>query len=156
MVMKAKINQKTLKLSAKWVKKLIELPESGMGYQIVDIVLQDKRVISKVVILSSEIIMLPLGYENITEKDIADIKLFGHGLVEDLMERFPVLGKSFRGDTLLLNIKDVNEVDQFGVGAVDDVVLYLLFSLVDGTLKKKTEKYLRKIRPNAKRIIFHS
>ncbi len=156
MVIKAKINSKNLKLSPKWVKKLVELPESGMGYQVVDIALKDKRIIRKVVILNSEIIMLPPGYENITEKDVVDIRLFGQGLTEDLMKKFPVLGESFRGDALLLNIKDANEVDQFGVGAAEDVVLYLLFSLTDGILKKKIEKYLRKIRPNAKRIIFHS
>ncbi len=58
----------------KWINKLVSLPESGMGYQIVDIVLKDQRVISKVVILNAEIVMLP-GYENITENDIAEIEL---------------------------------------------------------------------------------
>jgi len=33
-----------LKHNGKWQKRLVQLPESGMGYQIVDITLRDIRI----------------------------------------------------------------------------------------------------------------
>ncbi len=59
----------------KWINKLVSLPESGMGYQIVNIVLGDGRAIKKVVVVGTIFVQLPAEYENITEKDITEIEL---------------------------------------------------------------------------------
>ena len=75
------------------------------------------------------------------------------GFVEALWKQFPELAQSFKGDTMLLNAKDINEVDHFGLGDIDDVVLYLLFQ-PDANLKQRVEGYIRQIRPAVKRIIF--
>ena len=64
-----------LNLRGKWSKKLVKLPESGMGYQIVDITLKDGRVLNRVTVLNCEIILLPAEYKNVCEKDIAEIKM---------------------------------------------------------------------------------
>lgn len=42
------------KLGKTWQEKLSNLPESGMGYQIVDITLKDGRVLGKVPVLNGE------------------------------------------------------------------------------------------------------
>lgn len=74
-------------------------------------------------------------------------------LADELRGQFPELAQSFKGDTVLLNVKDVNETDQFGIGGVDDVVLYLLTAL-PATLKQQVEAYIRNKRPTAQRVIF--
>ena len=41
-----------------FVKKLQTLPETGMGYQIVDVKLKDGRLLSKVILLNSSILVI--------------------------------------------------------------------------------------------------
>ncbi|MDO8558332.1 MAG: hypothetical protein Q7S09_04070 [bacterium] len=55
----------------------MRMPESGMGYQIVDISLQDGRAMRRVTIFDGEIVELPAGYENVSENDITDVVLSG-------------------------------------------------------------------------------
>lgn len=64
-----------LKRNGKWQKKLVQLPESGMGYQIVDITLRDIRIIKGVIVCNAESVYLSAGYENICEKDIVKIEM---------------------------------------------------------------------------------
>jgi len=64
-----------LKHNGKWQKRLVRLPEFGMGYQIVDITLKDTRIIKKVIVCNAESVYLPAGYENIYEKDIVKIEI---------------------------------------------------------------------------------
>ncbi|MEK7627063.1 MAG: hypothetical protein AAB397_00575 [Patescibacteria group bacterium] len=64
-----------LKHNGKQQKRLIGLPESGMGYQIIDITLKDGRIIKGVLVCGAENIYLPTGYENICEKDIVKIEM---------------------------------------------------------------------------------
>ena len=58
----------------KWIKKLVSMPETGMGYQIVDITLKDGRVISRVTVSNATLVGLPAN-ESISENNIAKIKL---------------------------------------------------------------------------------
>ncbi len=49
----------TTKLDQRWVNYLVAQPESGMGYQKVDVRLKDKRVLKNVVVFNAEEIVLP-------------------------------------------------------------------------------------------------
>lgn len=49
---------KEIKLSEYLVKKLLELPETGMAYQIVDFWLQDGTIIKNVTVANSSIAIL--------------------------------------------------------------------------------------------------
>lgn len=49
----------TIKLDQRWVKYLVTQPETGMGYQKVDVRLKDKRVLKNVVVFNAEEIELP-------------------------------------------------------------------------------------------------
>lgn len=67
-----------LRRNGKWQKRLVQLPESGMGYQIVDITLKDARIMVKVcsvVVCGAVIVYLPASYENVCEKDIIKIEM---------------------------------------------------------------------------------
>lgn len=68
-------NQKTkfLKLSSKWTKKLICMPESGMNYQIVKIRLKNGQEIENLIVVNCETLLLPDNGPSFTEKDIAKI-----------------------------------------------------------------------------------
>jgi hypothetical protein len=44
-----------IKLSAKWAKELVSKPETGMGYQVVSIVLKDGKKYDQVVIVEGQI-----------------------------------------------------------------------------------------------------
>ena len=64
-----------LKLSKKWIDYLLKMPETGMGYQIVNIKLKDGRLIENVFAFNSEEIDLPEKYDGIKEEDIEEIKI---------------------------------------------------------------------------------
>lgn len=67
---------KMLKLkNSKWINLLANLPESGMDYQIVDITLKNGGVMRNVFVFHCINIQLPSDFSNITEKNIADIKM---------------------------------------------------------------------------------
>ena len=61
-------------LPEKFVNFLVNLPENGMGYQIVNVILKSGRVLHKLKVLNSSLLMLEEN-EVITEKDIEKIEL---------------------------------------------------------------------------------
>ena len=65
---------KSLKLPNRFIEMLVNLPESGMGYQIVKVFLKSGEVLHQQKVLNSEILMLETK-ENISIKDIENIEL---------------------------------------------------------------------------------
>jgi len=50
------------------------LPESGMGYQVVDVHLKDGRVVREVIVINCEV-MVEQGNQSFSEGDIQDVEL---------------------------------------------------------------------------------
>ena len=65
---------RTLKLPANFIDILVNLPETGMGYQIVKVILRSGKILHQQKVLNSEFLMLE-GFENIAVKDIDKIEL---------------------------------------------------------------------------------
>jgi hypothetical protein len=65
---------KTLKLPESFINTLVNLPESGMGYQLVKVILKSGEVLHKHKVINSELLMLEEN-ENIKAKDIEQIEL---------------------------------------------------------------------------------
>jgi hypothetical protein len=65
---------RTLKLTDSFINVLVNLPESGMGYQLVKVILKSGKVLHRHKVLNSELLMLDEN-ENITVKDIEKIEL---------------------------------------------------------------------------------
>jgi len=63
-----------VKLPEKFSNMLLNLPESGMGYQVVNVLLSDGKVLYLHKVLNAEILMLE-EYEHIQANDIAEIEL---------------------------------------------------------------------------------
>ena len=63
-----------IKLSEKWAPKLSHAPETGMGYQIVSVTLNDGRIIEQVVVVGGSVTKAR-GYAEIpfSEHEIRDI-----------------------------------------------------------------------------------
>ena len=61
-------------LSQEWVDKLSKLPETGMGYQIVDVYLKNGVVIRNAIVANC-IILINSGIKRLSENDIQDIKV---------------------------------------------------------------------------------
>ena len=61
-----------IKLDRQWKKRLLEWPESGMGYQHVDVRLADGRELRGVVVFNCEEIEVPQEFAGAT---VADIRL---------------------------------------------------------------------------------
>ena len=59
-----------MRLSQKWVRKLLNLPEAGMGYQTVDVVLKNGTTVKYLMVLNCQDI---LGAVYFSEDDIGDI-----------------------------------------------------------------------------------
>ncbi len=64
----------TLKLPDTFISFLASLPESGMGYQIVKVILKSGKILHKHKVLNSELLILDAN-ENISAKDIYKIEL---------------------------------------------------------------------------------
>ena len=62
-------------LPERWVDHLCKLPESGMGYQRVDIRLKNGDQLNDVLVLNAEEIECPHHSAPFTSEDIADIQL---------------------------------------------------------------------------------
>jgi hypothetical protein len=58
-------------LDERWVRRLTALPESGMGYQRVDVRLADRRELKDVLVFNAEEIELPDRYARV---GIADLR----------------------------------------------------------------------------------
>ena len=61
-----------VKLPEPWSAFLLTQPESGMGYQRVDVRLEDNRELRDVVVLNAELIELPQEY---ARSQICDLRL---------------------------------------------------------------------------------
>jgi len=68
------MHTRTLKLPGSFINILINLPENGMGYQIVKVILKSGKVLSSHKVINSELLMLEEN-ENISIKDIDKIEL---------------------------------------------------------------------------------
>ena len=68
------MEMRTLKLTDSFINMLVNLPENGMGYQLVKVILKSGKVLHQHKVLNSEILMLDAS-ENITIKDIDKIEL---------------------------------------------------------------------------------
>ncbi len=66
------MNEMRIRLEPRWTKRLLELPESGMGYQRVDIRLVDGRELKDVVVFNAEEIEVP---EEFARAQIKDVRL---------------------------------------------------------------------------------
>jgi hypothetical protein len=64
----------TLKLPLSFTNSLLNLPETGMGYQVVKVVLKSGRVLNQQKVINAELLMIE-GDEDINEKDIEAIEL---------------------------------------------------------------------------------
>ena len=59
-----------VRLEQKWIDLLTRLPESGMGYQRVDVRFSDQRVIRDVRVFNAEQVELPEDMAQVPIKDI--------------------------------------------------------------------------------------
>lgn len=59
-----------IRLEPRWTKRLLELPESGMGYQRVDIRLVDGRELKDVMVFNAEEIEVPDEFARVQIKDV--------------------------------------------------------------------------------------
>jgi hypothetical protein len=60
-----------IKLDQRWTKRLLELPESGMGYQRVDVRFADGRELKDVVVLNAEELEVPNDFAQANIKDVS-------------------------------------------------------------------------------------
>jgi hypothetical protein len=65
---------RTIKLSESWISKLVNLPENGMGYQLVKIFLRSGAILHRHKVLNSSLLVLEEN-EDISENDIERIEL---------------------------------------------------------------------------------
>jgi hypothetical protein len=59
-----------IKLDRRWVQRLLKLPESGMGYQRVDVKMADGRELKNAVVLNAELLELPDDFGSATVTEI--------------------------------------------------------------------------------------
>ena len=62
-----------IRLDSRWVRRLLEQPESGMGYQRVRVRLRSGRVIEQAVVHNAEILEIQDDHEAFAAADIAQI-----------------------------------------------------------------------------------
>lgn len=62
----------TVRLPELWIDRLVNLPESGMGYQKVNIILKRGKVLKDVIVLNAEECQAPEFFE---PSDIVDVQL---------------------------------------------------------------------------------
>ena len=62
-----------MRLDKKWADKLAALPESGMGYQIIDVILKNGNIIKNITVFDCEII--PNRNLSFSNNDIKDVIL---------------------------------------------------------------------------------
>lgn len=63
-----------MRLSQKWIDKLSKLPETRMGYQIVDVYLKNGSILWELIVVNGEEI-IDLKHYSFSENNIQDIKL---------------------------------------------------------------------------------
>jgi hypothetical protein len=62
----------TIKLNEFWSQRLVQMPETGMGYQKVDLIFKDSRILKGVIVLNAEDCETEEAFK---VDDIADIKI---------------------------------------------------------------------------------
>ena len=62
----------TVHLPQRWIEQLIRLPESGMGYQRVDIHLKEGKILKGMIVLNAEEVRAPEPFE---PSEIVDVQL---------------------------------------------------------------------------------
>lgn len=65
-------NKMTIKINDYWSQRLVKMPETGMGYQKVDLTFKDGRILKGLIILNAEDCQTE---EEFNVADIADIRL---------------------------------------------------------------------------------
>lgn len=61
-----------IKLDKRWTDQLLKWPETGMGYQRVDVTMADGRQLKNAVVLNAELLEVPAEFARAT---VADIRL---------------------------------------------------------------------------------
>lgn len=64
----------TVPLSPKWIEYLLQLPETGMGYQLVKIFLKNGKVLHKRKVINGSLLVLPPN-EIISKDEIVKIEV---------------------------------------------------------------------------------
>lgn len=59
-----------IKLDQHWIDRLLTWPESGMGYQRVDVIMTDGREIRDATVLNAEWLDVPVEFAHATVEDI--------------------------------------------------------------------------------------
>ena len=62
-----------LKLNEYWIKKLLSYPETGMGYQRVDVILKSGKVIRNIIALNAEELDFPEDFSDMKLEEIVDL-----------------------------------------------------------------------------------
>ena len=62
----------TVHLPELWIERLVHLPESGMGYQKINIILKRGRVLKNVIVFNAEECQVPESFE---PSEIVDVQL---------------------------------------------------------------------------------
>ena len=63
-----------LHLDDRWASHLSRLPENGMGYQVVDVLLRNGEQVRGVVVLNAQEVQWPAGRPQIASHDIVGIE----------------------------------------------------------------------------------
>ena len=66
-----------LKLNMIWTEKLLRYPETGMGYQRVDVILKSGQIIRDIIVLNAEYLILPDQYIELKFEEIANLIIRG-------------------------------------------------------------------------------
>jgi hypothetical protein len=61
-----------IKLDSRWTKRLLDAPESGMGYQRVDVCFTNGRELTNVIVFNAEEVDLP---DELAGMEITDLRL---------------------------------------------------------------------------------
>jgi hypothetical protein len=64
----------TIQLTQKYIDLLSSLPETGMGFQVVDVFLNNGEILSEIIVLNATHMRLPDNLQ-ISSEEIIDIKL---------------------------------------------------------------------------------
>ena len=64
-----------LALSPRWIRYLRSQPESGMGYQIVDIVLANSEILKNLIVVNGELVELPNDHLDVENEDIERVRI---------------------------------------------------------------------------------
>lgn len=66
--------KKEMQLPEDIVNQLIKLPESGMGFQVVDFMLKDGTILKNMTVLNSSVVLIEENIKNLIN-DIVSVKL---------------------------------------------------------------------------------